>query len=312
VATTGSGVVLRKRELFAMLGYLPHPGQELVHRSKAPRRVLACGVRWGKSTCAAMEAVAAVLDPRASCTGWIVAPTYDLTDRIFKRVVSILEGKLKHRVRGVYPREHRILVTNLGGGVSELRAKSADNPVSLLGEALDFVVVDEAAHLKREVWEQALSQRLVDRKGWALLLSTPRGRDFFYSLYRRGQKGRDPTFESWRSPSSDNPHLDEAVIERERASLPAATFSEQYLAEFTGERDDPCDLCGGPSATAPAVTLWEHKEEPEKCPDCDQMIDKQGRTLVHLYSNGQRVVYLIKLYAGRQMAAEQRAPALPA
>jgi hypothetical protein len=301
---------MRKRELFAMLGYTPHPGQVLVHRSMAPRRVLACGVRWGKSTCAAMEAVAAVLDPRASSTGWIVAPTYDLTDRIFKRVVAILEGKLKHRVRGVYPREHRIVVTNLGGGTSELRAKSADNPVSLLGEALDFVVVDEAAHLKREVWEQALSQRLVDKKGWALLLSTPRGRDFFYSLYRRGQKGRDLSFESWRSPSSDNPHLDAVVIEREQASLPAKTFSEQYLAEFTGERDEPCDLCGGPSATAPAVSLWDKPGDPGRCEDCGEMVDDQGRTLVHLYPGGQKVVYLIRLDPGRKIR-DLRAPELP-
>jgi hypothetical protein len=35
----------------------------------------------------------------------------------------------------------------MAGGQSEIRAKSADNPISLLGEGLDWVVVDEAARV---------------------------------------------------------------------------------------------------------------------------------------------------------------------
>ena len=56
---------LEKTELFRFVGYEPHEGQLEVHLSKAPRRVLACASRWGKSTCAAMEAVAALLAPCA-------------------------------------------------------------------------------------------------------------------------------------------------------------------------------------------------------------------------------------------------------
>src|SRR5215813_5842877 len=89
---------LRKRELFAACGYKPHPGQELVHRSRASRRVLACGVRWGKSTAAAMEAVAALLEPRDRALGWIVAPTYDSARRIFDEVVRTLHQHFAHRV----------------------------------------------------------------------------------------------------------------------------------------------------------------------------------------------------------------------
>ena len=37
------------------MGYQPHPGQAEIHRSTAPRRIVACGVRWGKTLCAAME-----------------------------------------------------------------------------------------------------------------------------------------------------------------------------------------------------------------------------------------------------------------
>lgn len=293
-----------------MLGYDPHPGQVAVHRSKAPRRVLACGVRWGKSTAGAMEAIAALMAPNEGSLGWLCAPTYDLTNRIYKRVVETVKQRLGHRIVAEIPREHRILVLNITGGVSELRAKTADNPASLLGEGLDWLIVDEASHLKPEVWEMYLSQRLVDRNGWALLLSTPRGRNWFYQLYRRGQRGRDPSVESWRSPSCDNPHLKPELIERERVALPPATFAESYLAEFTGEDMEPCDTCGGPSPTAPRVVLWEHKERPEPCSDCGGLIGKDGRTLVHLDSSGNRVAYLIRTYEGRVMR-ERAAPQIP-
>ena len=50
---------LDKRALFEDLGYEPHEGQREIHLSSAPRRIVACGVRWGKTLCAAMEGLAA-------------------------------------------------------------------------------------------------------------------------------------------------------------------------------------------------------------------------------------------------------------
>ena len=56
-----------------------------------------------------------------------------------------------------------------------------------------------AARLPASIWESHLSQRLVDRRGWALLLSTPRGCDWFYELFQSGERGDDPAVESWAS-----------------------------------------------------------------------------------------------------------------
>ena len=72
--------------------------------------------------------------------------------------------------------------------MSEVRGKTADNPVSLLGEGLDWLIVDEAARMKPMIWESHLSQRLIDKRGWALLISTPRGKGWFFDLFRRGQR----------------------------------------------------------------------------------------------------------------------------
>src|SRR4029450_6527733 len=170
---------LNKAALFRDLGYEPHPGQLEVHKSGAQRRILACGARWGKTRAAAMEALAAAMRPAERSMGWVVAPTYDLADKVFREIILIVAQKLRHRIITLKDNEKRLVIRNMAGGVAEIRAKSADNPVSLLGEGLDWVIIDEAARLKPSIWQSHLSQRLIDRKGWALLISTPRGKGYF-------------------------------------------------------------------------------------------------------------------------------------
>ena len=178
-----------------------------------------------------MEAVVAALEPRKRSCGWVLGPTYDLADKIFREVIVVVMEHLRHRVITFKESEKRLLLRNMGGGVSEIRAKSADNPVSLLGEGLDWVIVDEAARLKPVIWQSHLSQRLIDKRGWALLISTPRGKGWFYDLFLRGQ-GRDPEYRSWNSPSWENPHLDRALIEDERERLPERVFNQEYGGQF--------------------------------------------------------------------------------
>jgi hypothetical protein len=225
------GARFNKAAFFQDLGYEPHPGQREVHAAKASRRILAAGVRLGKTVCAAMEGLAGAMEPRARSVGWVVAPTYDLADKVFRELVLLASGHLRHRIVTLKENEKRLVLRNMAGGISEIRGKSADNPVSLLGEGLDWVIVDEAARLKPAIWEGHLTQRLIDKNGWALLISTPKGKGYFYDLFRRGQ-GQDPDYASWNYPSRMNPHLDPALIEAERARLPERVFRQEFEAEF--------------------------------------------------------------------------------
>lgn len=222
---------LDRRAFFEDLGYKPHEGQWLIHESTAPRRVVACGVRWGKTVCAAMEGLAAAMEPAERSVGWVCAPTYDLADRVFREMQLMIMEKLPHRVISMRESDRRILLRNLAGGRSEIRAKSADNPVSLLGEGLDWLIVDEASRLKPSIWQAHLSQRLIDKRGWALLISTPKGKGYFYDLWRRGA-GDDEAYAAWNNPSWTNPMLDAALIESERSRLPERVFLQEFGAEF--------------------------------------------------------------------------------
>lgn len=292
-----------KDALFKMVGYQPHPGQVPLHRSTARFRILACGVRFGKSMAAAMEVVAALLQPAEQARGWIVAPSKDLVDRIFERVVAVFQERLAHRIVESDERQQRLVVRNLGAGLTEVRGKSAQDAVSLLGEALDFVVIDEAARLPRSIWESHLSARLVDRRGWALLVSTPNRGNWFMKLFRRGQRGRDADTESWQFPSFANPFLDAELVEEERRRLPLAAFEEQYMARFVDAPPEPCGRCGGPSPELPYASVVVTDQELETCEECGKPVDPEGKTLVRLWPNGRttsKVVLLRPMVEGAE------------
>lgn len=218
-----------KSVLFRTLEYKPHALQAEVHRSTAPRRVLAWGVRGGKTRCAAMEAIAGALVPSDALhprRGWVVAPDYTLAEKVFREVQLIARERLPELIRE--DKEYKLVLANMGGGFCELSAKTAENPTALLGEGLDFLVIDEAARLRPDIWDRYLSARLIDKKGWALLISTPRGKGWFYNAWLRKGDG----WQSWQAPSWSNPHLDKAEIDAVRARIPEAVFRQEYGAEF--------------------------------------------------------------------------------
>jgi hypothetical protein len=209
-----------------------------------------------------------------------------LTDRIFKHVVRVITTHFGHRVRLNIPREHRIVVANLGGGISELKAKSADRGESLLGESLDFLVADECVNLKPDVWPERLAPRLIDKKGWSLLISTPKGVNWFFDEFERGEI--DPDYRCWQAPTSANPFIDASVIEAERARLTSDQFAQQYEAVFIGAPKKPCKLCGGPredAAECISAPEGEHTDEfLARCAGCRMFVGADGRCIVKYHN----------------------------
>src|SRR5262245_42835651 len=113
-ATTGR-VGFSKRSFFRSSGDDPHPGQAAFHECTATSRVLACGVRWGKSLCAAAEALAGAMEPRDRCISWVVAPTYDLADKIYRETTYIASRHLQRFVIAIRESEKRLILRNMAG-----------------------------------------------------------------------------------------------------------------------------------------------------------------------------------------------------
>ncbi len=154
---------------------------------------------------------------------WWVAPSYKMAAVGWRLIRS-----LALQIPGTMVRDGDMLTTFPGGGTVQVR--SADNPDSLRGEGLDFVVIDECAYVAEAAWQEALRPALSDRLGRAMFISTPSGRNWFWRCYQRGLEGGE--WKSWSFPTSDNPYIDADEIEEARGDLPEMIFRQEYLAEF--------------------------------------------------------------------------------
>lgn len=119
-------------------------------------------------------------------------------------------------------------ITLPGGG--SITVKSADNPDSLRGAGLDGVVVDEAAFLSVDAWENAIRPALADKQGWAILASTPNGRNWYYDRYRKAVDGREGWM-AWRLPSAQNPLMTEKELADAKEEMGPRKFAQEHEAE---------------------------------------------------------------------------------
>jgi hypothetical protein len=284
---------LDKAQLFKLLGYAPHAGQARVHASTARLRVLAAGSRYGKSVCAVMELLASALAPGPDARLWVVAPHFDVVDRLLDLLVHQLRGGLAHRLLEETRRDRRVVLQNLSGNRSVIEARSAERLSSLLGESIDFLLVDEAGRIDDEVWESALAQRLVQRDGRAMIVGTPRAENtWFHRLFLEGQDPNVSDVESWTGRSTDNPLISPEIIEREHARLSIAEFSSEHLGLFVGP-DGPCCLsCGGPNRGCQTTVVLLPGETLQHCATCSRPLGRDGRPVGVAHGSGTYVLTL--------------------
>lgn len=201
--------------------FQPHPGQRAILQHPARFKVVACGRRFGKTETGKILLVERAL---AGAVGWWISPTYRMADEVWRDLKTALDGAIARK------NEEMRRLDVIGGGV--IRVRSGRNPDGLRGAGLDLAVLDEAAYLHPDVWRAAIRPALSDRRGEALFLSTPRGRNWFWGVWMNGQSASHLDWMSWRFPTGANPLIDPAEIEAARASLPERVFREEYLAEF--------------------------------------------------------------------------------
>lgn len=196
-----------------------HPAQLRIAQDDARFRVVCCGRRFGKTRLAVVVALAEMLS--GGQVLW-TAPSYAKA-----RIGWRLFERLCHQLPGVEVRRGESRIQYADAAISVM---SADTSAGLRGEGYSLVVVDEAAYVDGldEIWQAELMPALADRQGRALFISTPRGYNFFWSLY--AQSGQD--WRSYHHPSADNPFLAPVEIERARQMLPDVVFRQEYLAEF--------------------------------------------------------------------------------
>jgi len=207
--------------------YSPHPAQREIHEARTARfRTVCTGRRFGKTLCLAAELLDRGGCERGGEYGWI-APTYNVADRGIEAFRTIAEGFV--RVVGRMPTR-----VEFEGSAGPVRVwfLSADNADNIRGYGFQGLVIDEAASIPRDVWHFVLRPTIAQSLGWAVFVSTPKGRNWFYDLYTRGLDALEPGYASLAFPSNASPYFPESEWEDAKRTLPEDVFKQEYMAEF--------------------------------------------------------------------------------
>lgn len=204
----------------------PHEGQQQILREARRFNVVNCGRRFGKTKIGLNLLIEEAL--RGYPVAWF-APSYKTLLEPWREALKILKPIIAHKNTS----ERRIeLVT---GGVIEFW--SLANADTIRGRKYKRALIDEAAMVRslKSAWEEVISPMLADYEGDAWFFSTPKGKNYFYELFQRGQDALQTAWMSWQMPTSTNPFIKSAEIALQQKQLPEKAFLQEWLAQFLAD-----------------------------------------------------------------------------
>ena len=201
-----------------------HPAQLEIFNSTARFKVVSAGRRFGKSRLAAWILIIKALQSESKDVFYI-GPTFQQAKDIMWNMLK----ELLHDTDLIETTHENTATMKLVNG-RRISLKGSDRPDTLRGVGLAYVVLDEYASMKVEVWEQIIRPTLSDVKGGALFIGTPAGKNHFYDLYLEADKDED--WEAFQYTSIDNPLIDPKEVEVARRTMSTQAFRQEFEASF--------------------------------------------------------------------------------
>jgi len=159
-------------------------------------------------------------------------PTYK-NGRPLWRWAENTTAPLRRAKQASISRADRVIQFTGSGGF--LGIYSMDNEDSIRGEAFHLVIVDEAARIPEEAWTDAIMPTLADYDGRAILISTPKGKNWFWKEWLRGQAPNEYV-KSWQAPTAHNPNPRiQRAAELAQERVPERTYQQEWLAQFVDD-----------------------------------------------------------------------------
>ena len=214
-----------------LLGVEPLPSQvAIINAINNPKYRFVCAAvsrRQGKTYIANIIGQLVSLVPGSNIL--IMSPNYALSQISF----DLQRNLIKHFDLEVTKDNAKDKVIEISNG-STIRMGSVNQVDSCVGRSYDLIIFDEAALADgRDAFNVALRPTLDKPNSKAIFISTPRGRDNWFSeFYHRGYSDE---FEEWcsiRATYRDNPRMTESDIKEARKSMSEAEFKQEYEADF--------------------------------------------------------------------------------
>jgi hypothetical protein len=237
-------------KLKQQIEFYPHQVQKDILKNMGRFTFVVGGKRLGKTILASYLALKELWMPDHGV--WIVAPTHDLTSRIWEYLDLWVDRYFGGEQGPFRVNKHEHILENKMTG-AKLWTKTAENPSSLLGKGLDLVIIDEASRVSEGIWDGYIRPNLMDKNGRAFCISNPYGFNWFHDKYLKGTEegraatiamGESPDYMSFMAPTAiedaegnvigtNNP---EAIKVEELRSIKASTppdiWRQEYLAVF--------------------------------------------------------------------------------
>ena len=225
----------------------PHPAQKQVLDCDSRFIVMMAGRRFGKSLISQTISIDTAVNKKRVA---YITPTYQLGKIFFKEIVDLLPLE-------IYSKNESDLVINFitGGSIRFFTGERLDN---LRGLKFHLAVIDEASFIPNleDGWLNSIRPTLTDYKGRAIFLSTPRGKNYFFSLFSKAE----PNWQSFKFTTYDNPYIDAQEIDDARKQLPEVVFEQEYMANPAENAANPFGTqfirnCIHPVSTMPVVAF---------------------------------------------------------
>lgn len=239
---------------------LPKPycnWQKMLTTSKIKIGALPCATKVGKTIGGSNRILHfSYAAPREQAAIFrVIAPTYPLsklTYRYLDRIVPLNFPnqpnmtvrdfeRASHAWRGFRPErsEARAWMKWSHNGVMIQCIHGSDPEVTIEGERVHGNIYDEAGKLKEKAWSSGVSTT-TQTGGWNWAVGTPRGKNWFYQLYKSCEEHMDWAHRTGKplemfcaqARTIDSPFVQSEAIERARKTLPARIFRQLYEAEF--------------------------------------------------------------------------------
>lgn len=209
--------------------FQPHEKQfEVIDSLEDPSifyTILVSGRQIGKTLLGLNMAVKWAADNPKQTIYW-VSPTDSQCHKCYIQMKdAIIESGIVKSYKGASSDTEIVLINK-----SRILFRSALSEDGLRGEAVNYMILDEAAFIKKSTVDMILSPMLAVKGKKLFAMSTPKGKNWLHDWYLNGVTL--PKWKSFRFSTYDSPYANAELIDMWRDTLPEKMFQQEVLAEF--------------------------------------------------------------------------------
>lgn len=208
--------------------YTPRKHQAEIEANLARFSVLVCHRRFGKTALSVNQLIkAAQTTTRPDWRGAYIAPLY-------KQAKTVVWDELKRYCGlGTDTCTAKFMESELRADFengARIRLFGAENPDALRGIYLDAVIFDEVAQMPKRIWTEVIRPALSDRKGWAMFIGTPRGKNALYEIWEDAK--RDPDWFATMYRVSETGIIDPKELEAAAREMSPEEYEQEFECSF--------------------------------------------------------------------------------